>query len=127
MKVRGGSAPSSAYTLEDIPKKPGYVLIRFYENPEEVTEDEGGITIHGWRWDEYHLEVEKYGSLQNDIFANYSEWLTQAKLEEAEKQIIPKLREQVSELTDENVSLSQKLTDTELALVDVYEIVIGRN
>lgn len=127
MKVRGDSAPTSAFTLEDIPKKPGYVLIRFYEHPEEFREEQGGITVHGWRWDEYHLEAEKYETLQNDIFTNYSECLTQAKLEEAEKQIIPTLREKVKSLTDENVSLAQKLTDTELALVDVYEIVIGRN
>lgn len=127
MKVRGDCAPINAYTLEDIPKKPGYALIRFYEHPEEFTEEQGGITVHGWKWDEYHLEAEKYDNLANDIFTNYAGCLAQAKLEEAEKQVIPTLKAQVKDLTNENVSLSQKLTDTELALVDVYEIVIGRN
>ena len=32
MKVKGSKAPSGAYSMEPQPNKPGYVMMRFYEN-----------------------------------------------------------------------------------------------
>ena len=34
MRVRGDLAPSNAFSLEEQPKKPGFVLVRFYGNVE---------------------------------------------------------------------------------------------
>ena len=39
MRVRGDNAPSNAFTLEEQPKKPGFFLVRFYENAQEFSDD----------------------------------------------------------------------------------------
>ena len=53
MKVKGSKAPSGAYNIEPQPNKPGYMMVRFYENVEEYTDDD----FAGWQWDEYHVLV----------------------------------------------------------------------
>lgn len=58
--------------MEPIPKKPGKSLVRFYENAEAFEET-------GWTWDEYHLELDQYGGLEDDVTSNYSALLAQAK------------------------------------------------
>lgn len=40
MKVKGSKAPSGAYNIEPQPNKPGYMMVRFYENVEEYTDDD---------------------------------------------------------------------------------------
>ena len=56
MRVRGDNAPSNAFTLEEQPKKPGFFLVRFYENAQEFSETRDGLTITGsmtniiWSW-----------------------------------------------------------------------------
>lgn len=45
MRVRGDNAPSNAFTLEEQPKKPGFFLVRFYENAQEFSETRDGLTI----------------------------------------------------------------------------------
>ena len=82
MRVRGDNAPSNAFTLEEQPKKPGFFLVRFYENAQEFSETRDGLTIAGWEYDEYHLELADTGSLSEDVLANFDTLLAQAKAAE---------------------------------------------
>ena len=82
MRVRGDNAPSNAFTLEEQPKKPGFFLVRFYENAQEFSETRDGLTITGWEYDEYHLELADTGSLSEDVLANFDTLLAPAKAAE---------------------------------------------
>ena len=82
MRVRGDNAPSNAFTLEEQPKKPGFFLVRFYENAQEFSETRDGLTSTGWEYDEYHLELADTGSLSEDVLANFDTLLAQAKAAE---------------------------------------------
>lgn len=82
MRVRGDNAPSNAFTLEEQPKKPCFFLVRFYENAQEFSETRDGLTITGWEYDEYHLELADTGSLSEDVLANFDTLLAQAKAAE---------------------------------------------
>ena len=82
MRVRGDNAPLNAFTLEEQPKKPGFFLVRFYENAQEFSETRDGLTITGWEYDEYHLELADTGSLSEDVLANFDTLLAQAKAAE---------------------------------------------
>ena len=84
MRVRGDVQPSNAFTLEEQPKKPGYYLVRFFENAQEFSEEKEGLTVSGWEYDEYHLEMADTGSLEEDVLNNYDALLEQAKAAEAE-------------------------------------------
>lgn len=132
MRVRGDAAPSNAFTLEEQPKKPGYVLVRFFENAQEFTETQGDLTISGWEYDEYHLELKDTGGLSEDILNSFEGYLAQAKLLEAETDTVPKLQEKVASLEEERDSLLEmvnsletQVTDAQLALCDVYELALG--
>lgn len=83
MRVRGDNAPSNAFTVEEQPKKPGFVLVRFYENAEEFEEAQGELTISGWEYDEYLLELEDTGAIEEDVLNNFDMLLAQAKAAEA--------------------------------------------
>lgn len=132
MRVRGDFAPSNAFTLEEQPNKPGIALARFYENAQPFEEKREELTVSGWEYDEYHLELEMYDGLSEDILANFNGYLTQAKLNEAEGKTIPALQQQVSDLEADKAALTQKVnsldgqvTDAQLALCDVYEQVLA--
>lgn len=86
MRVRGDVQPSNAFTLEEQPKKPGYYLVRFFENAQEFSEEKEGLTVSGWEYDEYHLELADTGSLEEDVLNNYDALLEQAKAAEAENE-----------------------------------------
>lgn len=84
MRVRGDVQPSNAFTVEEQPKKPGFCLVRFFENAQEFSEEQGELTVSGWEYDEYHLELADTGSLEEDVLNNYDALLEQAKAAEAE-------------------------------------------
>ena len=86
MRVRGDVQPSNAFTLEEQPKKPGYYLVRFFENAQEFSEEKEGLTVSGWEYDECHLELADTGSLEEDVLNNYDALLEQAKAAEAENE-----------------------------------------
>lgn len=86
MRVRGDVQPSNAFTVEEQPKKPGFCLVRFFENPQEFSEEQGELTVSGWEYDEYHLELADTGSLEEDVLNNYDALLEQAKAAEAENE-----------------------------------------
>lgn len=80
MRVRGDLQPSNAFTLEEQPKKPRFFLVRFFENAQEFEETKDGLTVRGWEYDEYHMELEDTGSLADDVLNNFDALLEQAKL-----------------------------------------------
>lgn len=132
MRVRGDNAPSNAFSLEEQPNKPGVALVRFYENAEPFEEKRDERTISGWVYDEYHLELNMYDGLSEDILGNYAGYLAQAKLHEAEGKTIPSLQQQVADLetdkavlTEKVTSLEGQVTDTQMALCDVYEQIVA--
>lgn len=84
MRVRGDLPPSAAFTLEEQPNKPGFFLVRFYENAEPFKETTDGLTVEGYQYDEYHLEMEDTGSLADDVMGNYDALLAQAKAQEGD-------------------------------------------
>ena len=69
MRVRGDNAPSNAFSLEEQPNKPGVALVRFYENAKPFEEKRDELTISGWVYDEYHLELNMYDGLSEDSSA----------------------------------------------------------
>jgi len=124
--------PSNAFTLEAQPNDPGRVLARFYENVAPFTEKQDELTISGYEYDEYKLELDDYEGLEEDILNNFEGYLAQAKLVEAEQNTIPDLKEQVAslqkekaELSDKVVSLEGQVTDAQMALCDVYEQIVA--
>ncbi len=132
MRVRGDLQPSNAFTLEEQPNDPGRVLARFYENVAPFTEKQGELTISGYEYDEYKLELDDYEGLEEDILNNFEGYLAQAKLVEAEQNTIPDLKDQVAslqkekaELSDKVVSLEGQVTDAQMALCDVYEQIVA--
>lgn len=125
MKTRGDLPPSNAFTLEPMPDKPGYMLLRLFENVQEFTETMMDLTISGYEYDEYHLELLDTPGLEETILEHYDEYMTEAKLKEAEKETIPNLQSRVKELTEENTALQNQLTDAQIALCDIYEMALG--
>lgn len=107
MKVRGDNSPGSAFTLEALPNKPGFVLARFYENAQQFTEQrDEGEPIHGWVYDEYHLELEDRPGLEEDVRANFDAILAQAKAQETPEEP-GDLAERVQQLEDDKASRAE--------------------
>lgn len=107
-------------------------LVRFYENAKPFEEKRDELTISGWVYDEYHLELNIYDGLSEDILGNYAGYLAQAKLHEAEGKTIPSLQQQVADLETDKAALTEKVTslegqvtDTQMALCDVYEQIVA--
>lgn len=122
MKVRGDNAPGNAFTVEAQPKTPGHVLVRFYENAKPFEEAEGDLTITGWEYDEYRLEIPDSGNVEAYVLANYGAMLAKAKGQEEPEQTP---EEKIAALEVENAALSSQVTDMQMALCDVYEMALG--
>lgn len=122
MKARGDNAPSSAFTVEAQPKSPGHVLVRFYENAKPFEEADGDLTITGWEYDEYHLEIPDSGNIEMYVLANYGALLSKAKGQDTPE---PTPEEKIAALEAENAALSSQVTDMQMALCDVYEMALG--
>lgn len=106
--------------------------MRFFENVQPFEETQGELTISGYEYDEYYLELPLYDGLADDILNSFDGYLAQAKLAEAEGQTIPTLQQQVADLEADKTALAEQVTalegqvtDTQIALCDVYEQVIA--
>ena len=73
-----------------------------------------------------------YDNLAEDILSSFDSYFAQAKLAEAEDLVIPNLRQQVADLETDKAELTKKVTglegqvtDTQLALCDVYEQIVA--
>ena len=113
MKVRGGTKPVTAFTLEAIPKKLGKSMVRFFQNIKAFSEEKDGVKTVGWEWDEYHLEMNSYGGLAEDVAANLAQLLAQAKAIEDEKNIMPALQSSQSQMRSDIEYLSM-MTEVDL-------------
>ena len=131
MRVKGSVAPNNAFTVEEQPNKPGFCMIRFYEGVEECHEEHHGRTVTVYEYDEYHLLVEAYDGLEDDILNNFEGYLAQAKLQEAEeragdlRQQVAELEREKTELASQVAALEAQITDAQMALCDVYELATG--
>lgn len=74
MKVHGDLKPGTFF-VEKQPKRPGYCLVRFYENSAPYEAE--GYT--GWQYDEYHLELPDRSDMDAYISNHYHELLQEAK------------------------------------------------
>lgn len=90
MRVRGSFSPSGAFSIEHQPNAPGMVLVRFYENATEYTQEADSVMGReaetGWVYDEYTLELVETATLESDIENQYEVYLQQAKLQEIMRQ-----------------------------------------
>nr|DAR07597.1 MAG TPA: hypothetical protein [Caudoviricetes sp.] len=98
MKVKGDNAPSGAFEVEPHPQKPGVAIVRLFENPEPFEEKQGELTLKGWEYDEYHLELPLYDALALDVAAAYDSYLAQAKAEERSKNELERMANSVASL-----------------------------
>ena len=110
MRVRGDLPPSNAFTLEQQPKKPGYILARFFENVAPFEETIESLTIRGYEYDEYQLELIDTGDLQADILNRYDYYMGTAQLQDTQPRD-----------GDETEVLKEHVADLTLAL----EIMLG--
>lgn len=125
MKVRGDSSPSAAFSLEDIPKKPGMLLARFFANAHKVYETYDSTTAQLWEWDEYHMELRGYPALPTDIEANIQSYLEQAISIEAEQMQLETLSEENRILKAQVEAQSSQMDFYEDCIVEMAGIVYG--
>ena len=78
MKVRGDRQPPGAFTAEKMPNKPGYVMVRLYENARAHEGEESA----GWEYDEYRLILPDAPGLEMQIMEAYGAYMAEAKLQE---------------------------------------------
>lgn len=79
MKHRGDNAPPNAFTMEEQPQKPGFVLVRFYENIVPFSQTVDDLTTSGYEYDEYYLELQYYDGLHDDILNSFDSYFAEAK------------------------------------------------
>ena len=104
MKVRGDLPPSNAFTVEAQPQKPGVALVRFYEN---------------------------VGRAEDYVLQNFDQLLRKAKAADAQgdpihrEPTMAELKAENEKLHGQVANLESQLTDTQMALCDIYEMVGG--
>ena len=125
MRVKGDNAPSNAFTLEAQPKRPGFVLARFYENVEPFESTDNGLTTRGFVYDEYRLELESADGLTDDILNNYATYMNEAKLREAEQETIPTLKERVAQLEAEKAQGEENIELLKGCIMELADVVFG--
>ena len=81
MRVWGDIQPTGSFYLDNA--YPWKSVIRFYENVQPYTDTRDEITVNGWVYDEYVLEIPR--STQVDIETNFDALLQQAKAREAKQ------------------------------------------
>lgn len=112
------------FSLEPIPKQPGKVLCRFYENARKYKETsaEGAVVI-GWQWDEYHLILPDYPGLEADVTANAEALLKEAISAEEEENRIPDLLEAKKILEAQVSAQADQMDFYEECICEMAEII----
>ena len=123
MKVRGDNKPDTLFSCEQIPKKPGKALLRFFKNAKQYTRTEDGVRVTGWEWDEYHLELTYYAELEADVAAHLDDLLAQAVKMEEDANRIQILMEENRLLTAQVDAQSSQLDFYEDCIAEMAEIV----
>lgn len=114
MKANGDNLPDR-FLVEPVPNKIGYVMVRFYENVVPFSKTIDGVTTSGYKYDEYHLELRYFPRLNEDINANYENYLQQAKMEEIAKRKFDPI--DYENRKDAEADLSSLLVDQEYRMV----------
>lgn len=123
MKVRGDNAPPNAFTIEEQPKKPGYVLVRFFEHVAPFEETKDGLTISGYEYDEYRLELPSSADLFETILNRYDYFLSEAKRQDpGAVDDITQIQLALAELAETQADVQ---TANELALAELAELITG--
>lgn len=123
MQVKGSAMPEAAFIVEPRPKKPGYCIIRFRQNVQEV---EPNL----WRYDEYCLEMPYSDRIVQDVESNYAGMLEQAKAQELQsRQFDPQQQAQMeaqAKITAAQVTAQSDRTDfLEDCIAEMATIVYG--
>lgn len=123
MRVRGDNAPHNAFTLEEQPKKPGYVLARFFEHVVPFEETIDGLTVRGYEYDEYHLELPNSADLPNDILERYDFYIAEAKKQDiGPVDELTQIQLAIAELAE---AQAENSTAIQLAIAELAEVVLG--
>ncbi len=123
MKVRGDYAPPNAFTIEEQPKKPGFVLVRLFENVVPFEETKDGLTVSGYEYDEYRLELPSSADLFDTILNRYDYFMLEAK--KLEPSVIDELtltRLAIAELAE---AQETDILTLQLAIAELAEAVLG--
>lgn len=123
MQVKGSARPEAAFIVEPRPKKPGYCIVRFRKNVQEV---EPNL----WRYDEYCLEMPYSDRIVKDVESNYAGMLEQAKAQELQsRQFDPQQQAQMearAKITAAQVTAQSDRTDfLEDCIAEMATIVYG--
>ncbi len=118
MKVRGDFPPSNVFSVEERPDKPGIALARFFQNARPFTEKQDELTIEGYEYEEYHLELPYYQQLEDDIRNNYDTYLESAIAEEHKRGLTPEsLGSRLDIEEDVSAQQDEMLIDQEMRLL----------
>ena len=77
----------------------------------------------GWQWDEYHLELPAYPSLEADVTANAEALLQEAISVEEEENRIPDLLEAKKMLEAQVAAQADQMDFYEDCIVEMAEII----
>lgn len=105
MKRYGDNAPG-IYSVEEQPKKPGYVLVRLFENAVPFTRIDSEREHSGYEYDEYTLELLNYDGLMADLASNIGHYLSQAKAQEEQNKSPDDKIAEVKQNVDANALVS---------------------
>lgn len=118
MKVQGMVDPGR-FTVEQIPGT-NKSLVRLFENVEPFSDEK----FEGFQYDEYHVEVETWDGVAQNVAENYDEFLAKGKDNEIDRSNEALYRGQVylgRDILDAdamNVDQEFRLTMLELGLTD---------
>lgn len=118
MKVQGMVDPGR-FTVEQIPGT-NKSLVRLFQNVEPVKDEK----FEGFQYDEYHVEVETWDGVAQNVAENYDEFLARGKDNEIDRSNEALFRAQaetdsvVRDMDALNVDHEYRLTMLELGLTD---------
>lgn len=115
MKRYGDNAPGT-YSIEEQPKKPGYVLVRLFENAVPFTRTDGEREHSSYEYDEYTLELLNYDGLMADLVSNIGYYLNQAKIQEEQ-----------NKSPDDKIAEVKQDVDANALVSDIVFVVLAEN
>lgn len=119
MKVHGMVDPGR-FTVEQIPGT-NRSLVRLFQNVTPFTDE----TFEGFQYDEYHVEVETWDGVAQNVLENYDEFLKQGMDNELDRSNDALFRAQaetdtaVRDMDAMNVDHEYRLTLLELGLSEI--------
>lgn len=118
MKVQGMVDPGR-FTVEQIPGS-NRCLVRLFQNVEPVKDEK----FEGFQYDEYHVEVESWDGVAQNVAENYDEFLKKGMDNEVDRSNEALFRAQtetdsaVRDMDEMSIDQEYRLTMLELGLTD---------